>query len=176
MPNQTSRPVQLQAPAAPSTIATQVIEHLLHLACIVDRAVEDWGESFADGSCEVKFHNDEADKMEAILEFFDSLPDAPLEEGVIESGPLRAARVLRALAAPAAPAVDAWHPIETAPEKTALLLATEFGGPGDWRIKMGSFYDGGWHVWGASWTPTHWMHLPTAPLATQAANKKGNLS
>ena len=69
----------------------------------MNTAVEDWGESFPDGSCEVKFHKDEADKMEAILEFFDGLPDAPEEEGVILSGPSRAARVLRAQAAPAAP-------------------------------------------------------------------------
>ena len=96
-----------QAPAAPSAIATQVIENLLQLARIVNTAVEDWGESFEDGSSEVTFHKEEADKLEGILEFFDSLPDAPPEEDVIESGPLRAARVLRSLAAPAAPAVDA---------------------------------------------------------------------
>ena len=96
-----------QAPAAPSAVATQVIENLLQLARIVNTAVEDWGESFEDGSSEVTFHKEEADKLEGILEFFDSLPDAPPEEDVIESGPLRAARVLRSLAAPAAPAVDA---------------------------------------------------------------------
>ena len=54
---------------------------------------------------EVIFHKEEADKMEAILEFFDSLPDAPEGEGVILSGPSRAARVLRAMEAPAAPVV-----------------------------------------------------------------------
>jgi hypothetical protein len=96
-----------QAPAAPSAVATQVVESLLQLARIVNTAVEDWGESFEDGSMEVKFHKDEADKLEEILEFFDSLPDAPPEEGVILSGPSRAARVLRAMAAPAAPVVDA---------------------------------------------------------------------
>ena len=96
-----------QAPAAPSAIATQVIENLLQLARIVNTAVEDWGESFEDGSSEVTFHKEEADKLEEILEFFDSLPDAPPEEGVILSGPSRAARVLRAMAAPAAPVVDA---------------------------------------------------------------------
>lgn len=92
-----------EAPAAPSALATQVIENLLKLARIVNTAVEDWGETQEDDSMEVIFHKEEADKMESILEFFDSLPDAPAEEGVIESGPLRAARVLRALAAPAAP-------------------------------------------------------------------------
>lgn len=58
-----------------------------------------------------------------------------------------------------------WQPIETAPKETALLLATEFFGAGDWRIKCGSFYGGEWHVWGASWTPSHWMPLPAAPGA-----------
>ena len=109
-----------QAPAAPSAIATQVIENLLQLARIVNTAVEDWGESFEDGSMEVTFHKEEADAMEAILEFFDSLPDAPPEEGVIESGPLRAARVLRALAAPAAPAVDAFTHAELLEIKRAV--------------------------------------------------------
>ncbi|MXN28738.1 hypothetical protein [Delftia sp. CH05] len=96
-----------QASTAPSAIATQVIENLLQLARIVNTAVEDWGESFEDGSSEVTFHKEEADKLEEILEFFDSLPDAPESEGVILSGPNRAQRVLRAQAAPAAPAVDA---------------------------------------------------------------------
>jgi hypothetical protein len=58
-----------------------------------------------------------------------------------------------------------WQPISTAPKETALLLATEFFGAGDWRIKCGSFYGGEWHVWGASWTPSHWMPLPAAPDA-----------
>jgi hypothetical protein len=97
-----------QAPAAPSAVATQVIENLLQLARIVNTAVEDWGETKEDDSLEVIFHKEEADKLEEILEFFDSLPDAPESEGVILSGPSRAARVLRATAAPAAPAVDAW--------------------------------------------------------------------
>ena len=96
-----------QAPAAPSAVATQVIENLLQLARIVNTAVEDWGETKEDDSLEVIFHKEEADKLEEILEFFDSLPDAPESEGVILSGPSRAARVLRATAAPAAPAVDA---------------------------------------------------------------------
>ncbi|MDH0423687.1 hypothetical protein N7405_30365, partial [Delftia tsuruhatensis] len=96
-----------QAPAAPSAVATQVVESLLQLARIVNTAVEDWGETKEDDSLEVIFHKEEADKLEEILEFFDSLPDAPPEEGVILSGPSRAARVLRAMAAPAAPVVDA---------------------------------------------------------------------
>ncbi|MDP0918879.1 hypothetical protein Q6272_27870, partial [Klebsiella pneumoniae] len=96
----------MAAPAAPSAIATQVIENLLQLARIVNTAVEDWGETKEDDSLEVIFQKEEADKMESILEFFDSLPDAPEGEGVILSGPSRAARVLRAMA-PAAPAVDA---------------------------------------------------------------------
>lgn len=58
-----------------------------------------------------------------------------------------------------------WQPINTAPQETALLLAAEFLFPGDWRIKLGSFCDGEWQVFGASWTPTHWMPLPAAPDA-----------
>lgn len=63
-----------------------------------------------------------------------------------------------------------WQPIETAPKETALLLATEFFGAGDWRIKCGSFYGGEWHVWGATWTPSHWMPLPAAPGAPVGTN------
>ncbi|HFC7849276.1 TPA: hypothetical protein ACFO1M_002117, partial [Neisseria meningitidis] len=58
-------------------------------------------------SLHVIFHEEQADRLEEILDFFDTLPDAPPEEGVILSGPSRAARVLRAMEAPAAPAVDA---------------------------------------------------------------------
>ncbi|TQL83113.1 hypothetical protein [Delftia sp. HK171] len=97
-----------QAPAAPSALAAQVIENLLQLARIVNTAVEDWGETKEDDSMEVIFHKEQADKLEEILDFFDSLPDAPPEEGVILSGPSRAARVLRGQAAPAAPVVLGW--------------------------------------------------------------------
>lgn len=97
-----------QAPAAPSAMATQVIENLLQLARIVNTAVEDWGETKEDNTLHVIFHKEQADKLEEILDFLDSLPDAPPEEGVILSGPSRAARVLRAQATPAAPAVDAF--------------------------------------------------------------------
>lgn len=92
-----------QAPAAPSAVATQVVESLLQLARIVNTAVEDWGETKEDDTLHVIFHKEQADKLEEILDFLDSLPDAPPEEGVILSGPSRAARVLRAMAAPAAP-------------------------------------------------------------------------
>lgn len=94
-----------QAPAAPSAIATQVIDSLLSMARIVNVAVEDWGETKEDDSLHVIFHKEQADKLEEILDFFDTLPDASPEEGVILSGPSRAARVL--LRAMAAPAVDA---------------------------------------------------------------------
>ena len=121
-----------QAPAAPSAVATQVVESLLQLARIVNTAVEDWGESFEDGSSEVTFHKEEADKLEEILEFFDSLPDAPPEEGVILSGPSRAARVLRAMAAPAAPAVDASDTdLLDAMQRHRIALVPEHEGPWD---------------------------------------------
>ncbi|MDH2234565.1 hypothetical protein N5K37_32130 [Delftia tsuruhatensis] len=111
-----------QAPAAPSAVATQVVESLLQLARIVNTAVEDWGETKEDDSLEVIFHKEEADKLEEILEFFDSLPDAPESEGVILSGPSRAARMLRAQAAPAAPAVDV-ETIEDAARFRAIVDA-----------------------------------------------------
>ncbi|SFB22884.1 hypothetical protein [Delftia tsuruhatensis] len=108
--------------AAPQAPAAQVIENLLQLARIVNTAVEDWGETKEDDSLEVIFHKEEADKLEEILEFFDSLPDAPESEGVILSGPSRAARVLRAQAAPAAPAVDV-ETIEDAARFRAIVDA-----------------------------------------------------
>ena len=64
-----------------------------------------------------------------------------------------------------APSVPEWHLIETAPMLKTVLLAVEFDGPGDWRIKCGSFYSNEWHVFGASWKPTHWMPLPRSPEA-----------
>lgn len=64
-----------------------------------------------------------------------------------------------------------WIPVsERLPEpKQPVLVAAEFDGPGDWRIKVGGYapdYPGafhGWHIHGASWRPTHWMPLPPAP-------------
>ena len=59
-----------------------------------------------------------------------------------------------------------WQPIETAPSNTIVLLAGEMDGPGDWRIKCGYRDDArpsGWLIWGASWKPSHWMHLPQPP-------------
>ncbi|WP_333907539.1 hypothetical protein [Delftia acidovorans] len=126
----------MAAPAAPVAIATQVIENLLQLARIVNTAVEDWGETKEDDTLHVIFHKEEADKMESILEFFDSLPDAPEVEGVILSGPSRAARVLRAQAAPAAPAVDASDDtaLLDAMQRHRIALVPEFEGPWDAEI------------------------------------------
>lgn len=64
-----------------------------------------------------------------------------------------------------------WQPIETAPKDEFILLAAEFDGPGDWRIKTGEYrtqpdeYGRHWHPLGASWTPTRWMTLPPPPGA-----------
>jgi hypothetical protein len=47
-----------------------------------------------------------------------------------------------------------------------VLVACEFDRPGDWRIKMGQHYHHeGWKLFGASWTPSHWMPLPAPPGA-----------
>ncbi len=64
---------------------------------------------------------------------------------------------------PATP--DRWIPVsDRVPEKAdEVLCAKEFDGPGDWRQKVGYFLSGKWTVYGASWTPTHWMPLPAAP-------------
>ena len=179
----------LAAPAAPSALATQVIENLLQLARIVNTAVEDWGETKEDDSLEVIFHKEEADKMEAILEFFDGLPDAPEEEGVILSGPSRAARVLRAMEAPAAPAVDAWRPIETAPKDgTAVLVYPPIWGgrtcstakynEDQYSKKPRPYWDRddamGKVTYCRDTPPTHWMPQPATPLAAQAAAKGGH--
>lgn len=72
---------------------------------------------------------------------------------------------------PPAQAPEGWRPIETAPKDTQVLLATEFDGPRDWRIKTGYFFsaEDRWVVWGASWRPTRWQPLPVAPGATPPA-------
>ena len=60
---------------------------------------------------------------------------------------------------------DTWIPVsERMPEGSEeVLCAKEFDGPGDWRKKVGYRLAGKWTVYGASWTPTHWMPLPAAP-------------
>lgn len=64
-----------------------------------------------------------------------------------------------------APTQDTWIPVsERMPEGSEEVLCTkEFDGPGDWRKKVGYWHEGKWVVYGASWTPTHWMPLPAAP-------------
>ncbi|MBJ9265177.1 DUF551 domain-containing protein [Citrobacter braakii] len=60
---------------------------------------------------------------------------------------------------------DGWIPVsERMPEEAdEVLCAKEFDGPSDWRQKVGYYLAGKWTVYGASWTPTHWMPLPAAP-------------
>lgn len=62
-------------------------------------------------------------------------------------------------------AAQQWQPIESAPKDQTVLLAGEFAGEGDWRIKCGYFCSerNFWCIWGASWTPTHWQPLPPLP-------------
>lgn len=63
-----------------------------------------------------------------------------------------------------------WQPAETAPFDEIVLVAAEFFGPGDWRIKCGGrSLEKGWQVWGASWTPTRWAKLPKGPSDTELA-------
>ncbi|MGG7768361.1 DUF551 domain-containing protein [Klebsiella aerogenes] len=58
-----------------------------------------------------------------------------------------------------------WIPVsERMPDDSSDVLCTaEFDGPGDWRKKVGYWHEGKWVVYGASWTPTHWMPLPNPP-------------
>ncbi|SFF15181.1 DUF4406 domain-containing protein [Paracidovorax wautersii] len=85
---------------APSSLQREVLSKLVELARIVDRAVADWGESGQDGSSHVIFHKEEAAARDAILDYFDALPDGP-DDRIIESGPVKADRVLSGLAPPA---------------------------------------------------------------------------
>ncbi|MGT8664417.1 DUF551 domain-containing protein [Klebsiella pneumoniae] len=82
-----------------------------------------------------------------------------------------ACRAAMLAAAPQSPGGDhatvpgKWIPVsERMPDDNSDVLCTaEFDGPGDWRRKVGYWHEGKWVVYGASWTPTHWMPLPAAP-------------
>jgi len=63
-----------------------------------------------------------------------------------------------------------WQPIETAPKQDILLLACAFDNKDDWRIKCGGYWDEKWNIFGGSWQPTHWQHLPLPPNAQQERN------
>lgn len=55
------------------------------------------------------------------------------------------------------------------PKMTGVLVATEFGHKGDWRMKWATYIpehpdaNDGWLIPGASWKPSHWMPLPEPP-------------
>lgn len=84
--------------------------------------------------------------------------------------------ILSAAPAQAGDAMDEWQPIETAPHDEVLLLAYEFDRPGDWRIKVGGYWNGGWEVFGASWTPTRWKPLPVVPTVSDYAARRAAMS
>lgn len=65
----------------------------------------------------------------------------------------------------------AWEDIRCAPADELLLLAAEMDGPGDWRMKVGGYWDGRWHVFGASWKPTRFMRLPAPPSDSARAER-----
>lgn len=61
---------------------------------------------------------------------------------------------------------EAWISVDDRlpPRETGVLVAAQFDHANDWRIKVGGLScEGIWTVFGASWTPSHWMPLPTAP-------------
>ncbi|NIH74462.1 hypothetical protein FHV99_001669 [Ochrobactrum sp. P20RRXII] len=92
-------------------------------------------------------------------------------EVVINAGDVLAAiRALSSAVHAAAGKVegDGWLPIESAPKDKMLLLACANWAPveklgREVPIKVGYHSFGRWTVFGASWTPTHWRPLPSAP-------------
>jgi hypothetical protein len=72
-------------------------------------------------------------------------------------------------ASPLMPVPAGWQPIETAPKDGRLMLLTCVGWPPSeirgepWPVKVGGYWDGKWNVFGASWAPTDWAVLPSAP-------------
>ena len=62
-----------------------------------------------------------------------------------------------------------WRPLIEAPFDEIVLVAAEFDGPGDWRIKCGYLdkQTTSWRVFGASWEPTRWMPLPPPPTSAE---------
>lgn len=76
---------------------------------------------------------------------------------------------LSAAPAPAATKGTGWISVKDqlpGAELEWVLVAAEFDGPSDWRIKLGALdseCSTGWKVLGGSWVPTHWMPLPAAP-------------
>ncbi|WP_097156456.1 DUF551 domain-containing protein [Escherichia coli] len=85
--------------------------------------------------------------------------------------PVSQAYKLNALAGNSPVTPDGWISCsELMPDsKTAVLVAREFDGKGDWRMKWATYIPGhpdandGWIIPGASWIPSHWMPLPEPP-------------
>lgn len=103
-------------------------------------------------------------ELDAIFASPDASPDQKRAVAVVHNL-LRKVRELEAAAESRPASLEQWMPIETAPHDEVLLLASEFDGPGDWRIKCGYFDNdrGCWKVWGASWVPTRWAAIPAPP-------------
>lgn len=60
------------------------------------------------------------------------------------------------------------------PARKTVIVAVEFDGPGDWRLKAGGINDEGeWCVFGASWTPTYWTEMPPSPVDTAQGAQGG---
>ncbi|EMC4372027.1 DUF551 domain-containing protein [Cronobacter sakazakii] len=104
----------------------------------------------------------------------DSLPFDPQiaeYEQMMEAEQAQAGTTSQQFESLAGKAVGGWIPCSERlpPENTGILAATEFDGPGDWRMKWGTRVPGhpdaknGWFIPGASWTPSHWQPLPEPP-------------
>jgi len=79
---------------------------------------------------------------------------------------------------PAPGVPEGWRDAKNDPPPVGVdvLVAAEFDGPGDWRIKVGGRNPEqrtGWWVFGASWAPQVWMPLDAHRAALAAAQAKG---
>ncbi|QMF26029.1 DUF551 domain-containing protein [Escherichia coli] len=90
----------------------------------------------------------------------------------LAAGPIAPNEVREQTAIPPVPVTpDGWISCsERMPDsKTAVLVAREFDGKGDWRMKWATYIPGhpdandGWIIPGASWIPSHWMPLQEPP-------------
>lgn len=79
---------------------------------------------------------------------------------------------------PAPGVPEGWRDAKNDPPPVGVdvLVAAEFDGPGDWRIKVGGRNPeqrNGWWVFGASWVPQVWMPLDAHRAMLAAAQAKG---
>lgn len=64
-----------------------------------------------------------------------------------------------------------WYPIATAPKDRLVLLADNKWPLEHVPVKVGTWYPERerWLIFGASWSPTHWMELPEGPAKEESS-------